>query len=305
MSQGVPSEHRPAEISAEAAAALAERHGLTRNGIRPRFGAYLRDLWRQRRFLWTLSAAESYARNQDNYLGQLWAVLNPLLLAGAYYLIFGLLLGVDGGVDNYVGFLVIGLFLFIYSSGNLTAGSRAITGNLGLVRSLRFPRAVLPLSVTLTEFLAVLPTLGVLLALVLITGETPTASWLLFPVAILLLLLINAGIALLVARMVHSSRDLRNLMPLVVRLLRYVSGVFFSIEHYVDDLTGIVVLDRLIAIVMQYQPFALALDIARQALLAEFSLSLTSWLVAAGWALLLPVAGMTYFWRAEATYGRN
>lgn len=299
MTQGVPSEHRPAEISAEAAAALAERHGLTRNGVRPRFGVYLRDLWRQRRFLWTLSAAESYARNQDNYLGQLWAVLNPLLLAGAYYLIFGLLLGVDGGTENYVGFLVIGLFLFIYSSGNLTAASRAITGNLGLVRSLRFPRAVLPLSVTLTEFLAVLPTLGVLLALLLITGETPTVSWLLFPVAILLLLLINAGIALLVARMVHSSRDLRNLMPLVVRLLRYVSGVFFSIEHYTEDLY------EPVGIIMLYQPFALALDIARQALLAEFSFDLTTWLVALGWALVLPVAGMIYFWRAEATYGRN
>lgn len=292
-----PAGSEPAAISSEEAARLAAQHGLKRSGIRPPLGEYLRETWRNRRFLLTLASAESYSRNQDNYLGQLWSVLNPLLLAGAYFLIFGLLLGTDDGTTNYVGFLVIGLLIFMYSAGTMTSASKAISGNLSLVRSLRFPRCLLPLSITLAEFIAFLPSLGVILVVTVITGEPIAASWLLFPVAVFLILLINTGIALIVARMVHTSRDLRNLVPLAVRLLRYVSGVFFSITAYAGQ--------GVLGTLMMYQPFALVLDLARQSLLEESTLNLTSWLVALAWAVVLTVCGMVFFWRAEATYGRN
>lgn len=297
MTTAAPATGGDRPLTPDEAAELAAEHGLTRGGVRPRFWRYLKDIWRHRRFLLTLSSAQSYARHQDNYLGQLWSVLNPLLLAGAYYLIFGLLLGTDEGTENYVGFLVIGLLLFIYSAGTMSSASKAISGNLNLVRSLRFPRALLPLSVTLTEFIAFLPSVAVILALTLVTGEPITVYWLLFPVALLLILMINSGIALIVARLVHSSRDIRNLVPLVVRLLRYVSGVFFSIQAYAGE--------GLVGTLMLYQPFALVLDIARQALLVETEFRPVSWLVALGWAILLPMFGMIFFWRAEATYGRN
>lgn len=283
--------------TADEFAALAREHGLERSGVRPKLGHYLRDLWRHRRFLWTLSSAQSYARNQDNYLGQLWSVLNPLMLAGAYYLIFGLLLGTDAGTTNYVGFLVVGLFLFLYSAGNLTASSKSISANLSLIRSLKFPRALMPLSATLTEFVAVLPTFGVLIVLMFATGESLTVEWLLFPVVVVLHLLINAGLGLITARLVHSSRDLRNFVPLAVRLLRYISGVFFSIDAYAGS--------GALGIIMKYQPFAVVLDIARQSLLGEAEVHATSWLVALGWAIVLSVIGLIFFWRAEATYGRN
>jgi teichoic acid transport system permease protein len=284
-------------LSPDAAAQLAAEYGLQRSGVRPPLGRYLKETWAQRRFLWTLSSAQSYSRNQDNYLGQLWGVLNPLLLAAAYLLIFGELLDLDRGVKNYVGFLVIGLLVFMYSAGTMTSASKAISGNLSLVRSLRFPRAVLPLSVTLTEFIAFLPSLAVIVVLVLVTGEPLTVHWLLFPVAMLLILAINAGIALIVARVVHSSRDLRNLITLLVRLLRYVSGVFFSIATFAGH--------GLLGTLMQYQPFAVVLDIVRQSLLSETPFNGTSWFVALGWAVVLPTVGIIFFWRAEATYGRN
>ena len=297
MTAPAPATGGDSPLSPDAAAQLAAKYGLERGGVRPPLGRYIKETWAQRRFLWTLSSAQSYARNQDNYLGQLWGVLNPLLLAAAYFLIFGQLLGLDEGVDNYVGFLVIGLLVFMYSSGTMTSAAKAISGNLSLVRSLRFPRAVLPLSVTLTEFIAFLPSVAVILVLVLVTGEPITVHWLLFPVAMLLVLAINAGISLIVARLVHSSRDLRNLITLVVRLLRYVSGVFFSITTFAGH--------GLVGTIMLYQPFAVVLDIVRQSLLSDTPFNATTWYVALGWAIVLPLVGFIFFWRAEATYGRN
>jgi teichoic acid transport system permease protein len=288
----------PPAISSEAAAELARRHGLRQVGVRPPLRRYLRDTWEMRRFLLTLSSAESYAKNQNNHLGQLWAILNPLLLVASYFLVFGLLLKTDRGVGNFLAFLTIGIFLFGSTASSLTKGCRAIIGNLGLIRALQFPRCVLPLSVSITDFISNLPAFGVLLVLMLVTGERPTFAWIFFPAALAVHSLINTGIVLFAARMVNGSRDLANLVNMVTRLLRYVSGVFFSIDHYTQG-------HETIATILQYQPFALSLTLPREALLGEMSIHPLNWLVGLAWAILLPVAGLIFFWRGEATYGRG
>lgn len=290
----------PPALSTEEAAELAEQHGLRTFSERPPLGRYLSDLWQRRSFIWTLSSSESYAKNEDNRLGQVWAVLNPALLILSYYAIFGLLLGTDRGVDNFVGFLAIGVVMFSFTSSVVTRGSKAITGRLSLVRALHFPRAILPISVALTEFIAALPAFALLFVLMFATGETPSLSWLLFPVAVLLQGVALLGIAFICARLVNMSRDLGNLIPVIVRLLRYCSGVFFPVVHYAQNLPP--AFQDLVV----YQPFALMLSLGRQSLLgADNPLALNDWLMMAGWAVGLTVVGLVIFWWDEARYGRG
>lgn len=290
----------PPALSTEEAAELAEQHGLRTFSERPPLGRYLSDLWQRRSFIWTLSSSESYAKNEDNRLGQVWAVLNPALLILSYYAIFGLLLGTDRGVDNFVGFLAIGVVMFSFTSSVVTRGSKAITGRLSLVRALHFPRAILPISVALTEFIAALPAFALLFVLMFATGETPSLSWLLFPVAVLLQGVALLGIAFICARLVNMSRDLGNLIPVIVRLLRYSSGVFFPVVHYAQNLPP--AFQDLVV----YQPFALMLSLGRQSLLgADNPLALNDWLMMAGWAVGLTVVGLVIFWWDEARYGRG
>lgn len=278
------------------AAALAERHGLAQVGVRPPIGTYLRDLWRHRHFLLTLSNAGFAARHQNNYLGVFWSVLNPLLFGAAYWLIFGQLLGTTGKTQNYVGFLLAGLFTFIFFSAAFNHGSKAMISSTGLVRSLRFPRALLPISVVITELIASLPAFGILLVVAVASGEVPSLKWLLFPVAVLIATAITGGVVLICARLVHAVRDMSNLVGLATRVLRYVSGVFFPIADYAGK--------GLIGDVMMYQPIAVMMTLVRQTLLAEFPLDLTTWLVSLAWAVGLCVVGFVVFWRAEASYGR-
>lgn len=284
-------------ISAEEAQRLADQYSLTRVGVRPPFGRYLKQTWEKRRFLWTLASSQAVARNQNNYLGQIWAVLNPILLAFAYWLVFGLLLGTREGTTNYVAFLTSGIFTFVFISSTLTAGSKSIVRNTGLIRALRFPRCLMPLSVALAELVAVIPAFVVLLLIVVVTGESPSWTWLLLPLALINIFLINSGLAMIAARILETSRDLGNLIPVTIRLLRYISGVFFSIEAYAG--TGI------LGNIMYYQPIAASLTMVRQSLLGEFAPALSLWLVAAGWAVGLFVVGYIVFWQAEAKYGRG
>lgn len=291
----------PPALSAEEAAALARRHDLRTLGERPPLGRYLRDLWARRTFAWTLSSAQAYAQNEGNRLGQLWAVLNPMLLIASYFVIFGLVLDTRGNVSNYIGFLAIGVVLFGVTSSVFTAGSKAVVGNINLVRALHFPRAILPLSVTLRELIAGLPAFALLVVVMLLTGEAPSPTWLLFPVAVVLQLLFLLGLTLIGARVVNASRDLGNLIPVVTRLLRYVSGVFFPVSHYGDRL------GEPWGAVLVNQPFALSLDLGRQALLGgvEHAVQPGQWLAMAGWAAGTLVVGIVVFWWDEARYGRG
>ncbi len=278
------------------AAALARQHGMTQVGVRPKFLTYVGDLWRHRSFLVTLSFADFFSRHSQSFLGQSWLLLNPLLQGAAYFFIFGVLLDQRKDTNNFVAYLLLGLFTFIFISAAMNAGSKALTSNMGMVRALRFPRAVLPLSITFAEFMATLPAFAVLIPIVLITGERPSWAWLLYPVAILIVGLMSAGIAMLSARLVYVARDLANIIPLITRILRYVSGLFFVISETSDGW---------LEFVLSYQPMAVCLTMVRQCLMGEYPPSVAVWATSAVWAILFFVSGLIVIWRGEATYGRQ
>jgi len=290
----------PPPLSETEAADLARRHGLSRIDQTPSLVAYLKQLWGRRAFIVELATARAYARNQNAYLGQAWAALNPLLLTGSYLMIFGLLLKTNRGVSNFIGFLTIGIFIFSFIAATTTSGAKAIQSNLGLVRGVRFPRAALPISIALSEILTLLPALVVLLILLPIPGissEPIQVKWLLLPVAVLLMFVFCSGVALIAARLVTAWRDANNIIPVVVRLLRYISGVFFSITAYAGK--------GVIGQMMQYQPVAVYIDLARSCLLAETPLDNTMWVAGVVWAVLFLTVGIILFWRAEQRFGHE
>jgi len=276
-------------------AALAAEHGLTQQGVRGPFGAYLRDLWRSRHFIWALATTRAYSRHENTYLGQIWAVLNPLLFAGVYYVVFGLLLKTKGEIQNFAAFLIIGVFVFQFCSAALTSGANAVVSNSSMIRSLRFPRAALPISVVLTELLTLLPAIVVMFVLVTLTGETPSWEWLLVPPMFVVITIFNVGVALIFSRLTHHSKDLKNITPLISRVLRYVSGVFYPISYYANESIG--------ALLLQYQPYALALDVVRAPLLEEMPLYWGHMWAMTGWAGFAIIVGIVYFWRGEGKYG--
>jgi teichoic acid transport system permease protein len=294
-----------ASLDAGQAAALAEELGLHKIGARPKLTAYVASLWSRRQFLWTLATANAYSRNRDNYLGQVWNILNPLLWSAVYGLVFGLLLGgrANMSAQEYIPFLVTGVFIFRYMAGCMTSGAKAINGNLALIRSLHFPRAVLPVSVALAEFIIVLPALAVLGIIIIAFDQGPSWEWLLFPAVVMLVVMFTIGISLITARLVVEIRDINNLLPFVTRLLLYTSGVFYAIDRFSESFErwGVGWLET----VALYQPFALYLNLARSTLTDLAEIDPTLWMFGAGYAVLFLVGGFVFFWRAEERYGRD
>ncbi|MBO1337598.1 ABC transporter permease [Streptomyces sp. VRA16 Mangrove soil] len=293
-----------ATTTGEDAAILAARYGLSVSGARPALGDYVRQLWARRHFITAFSTAKLTAQYSKSTLGQLWQVLTPLLNAVVYYLIFGVILGTSKGVPDFIPFLVTGVFVWTFTQSSVMSGVKAISGSMGLVRALHFPRASLPLSYCLQQLQQLLFSMIALIAILLAFGVPPSPSWILVLPALALQSVFNAGLALAMARLGARTPDLNQLMPFILRVWMYLSGVMFSL----GDKLAKTDLPPVVQHAVQCNPAAVYIDLMRFALIDSFTrdqLPPHVWAWAVGWALLAGVGGFIYFWKAEETYGRD
>jgi teichoic acid transport system permease protein len=283
-------------------AALAERYGLTKSSLRPSLGAYLRELWGRRKFVVSYATARTYAMYAGARLGSVWQVLTPLLNAAVYYLAFGVLLGTKNGIDNYVAFLLSGIFVFTYTQRCMTEGSRSLALNLSLIRTLHFPRATLPLAYVLNELNQMLVSMGILFVIVGLTDGLAW-RWLLVVPALLLQTMFNIGMTLIFARIGTFVSDISQLLPFVTRTWLYASGIFFSLPAKLTQANA----PDWVLQVLAFNPISAYIDIVRRSLLEEHAKNQLphAWAIAVGWSIVALAGGLIYFWRAEDRYGRG
>lgn len=261
---------------------------------RPSTLAYLREAWRRREFAIVVPAQDLRAQNMDTTLGQLWHLVNPALLVGVYFLVFGVIIDTRRGVDNFLGFLIIGVVLFHLTQRVTLEASGSITQNLGLIRSIQFPRILLPAASVNGQTAAFVPALVLALLAVLATGELPTLRWLVLPAVLVAQFAFNFGVALLVARIGTTMPDLRQILPHLFRLLFYGSGVIFSVDAFVHSTAW----RRAFAL----NPIYDVITCARWCLLGE---PVDLWVVAGLvlWCIVMPALGFLVFHRSEQRLG--
>lgn len=285
-----------------ASAQLAARYGLRAAGAQPTLPAYVRQVWSYRHFIVAYANAQLTVSFSSARLGRIWQVLTPLTNAAVYYLIFGVVLNTKEHIPNFIAYLCTGLFVFNFTQTVVLAGTKSISGHLGLIRALRFPRACLPIAVTLMQLQNLVAAIVVLIGIVLATGEPVTVTWLLVIPALLVQAVFNAGLALALARVGSKITDLKQLVPFLMRTWMYASGVLYSVDNFVKHLPP------LMATVMQVNPLLVYIEVVRAALLDDVVLTASPprlWLLAGAWALVAGVAGFVYFWRGEQEYGRG
>lgn len=260
-------------------------------------GSYLRDVWQRREYLLRVPLDDLRAQNFDTVLGNVWHLLNPILQISVYYLVFGVILSIDRGVDNFIAFLAIGVFTYQFTQKAATQGAKAIINNEGLIRSLRFPRVILPGAIVIGEALAYLPGILVMFIVAIATGESPTPAWLLLPLAVIpLQFVFNLGLACFTARAADVFHDVENLLPFVFRIAFYMSGVLYSVDARVED--------PALRTVFAINPIYCFVSLGRMCVLGEpYNAAL---LLSAGlWTIGALLVGFFWFRAGEHTYGRG
>lgn len=191
----------------------------------PRMGKYFRALWQRREFSRELSRTTMRAANTMTVFGQIWLVLNPLLLAFVYFTLVFIIRGTSDA--DFLAHLVASLFAFFYFSGIMRSGASSVTGGGKLLLNTSFPRLLLPLTEVRTAFFRFLPTLGVYLVLHIATGQSWGWSMLLAPYFMITLTLFGAGMGMIFATVQVYFRDTASFLPYFVRLWLYLSPVLW------------------------------------------------------------------------------
>ncbi|MDT0212626.1 ABC transporter permease [Rothia sp. ARF10] len=268
-------------------------------GRRAPLGSYIGQLWGHRWFIWADSRARAFAGNRDTLLGRFWLVGRPVLDGFTYFLVFGLLLNASRGVENYIGFLIIGVFMFQFSSKALTGGAGAMSAGKNIIRAFTFPRAAIPLALVVRETISMFPVILTMFVMILVIPPHATLSWywLLFPAVVVLQALFNFGLTMYAARLAAAIPDLRLVLGFFSRFWMYGSGVMYSIDRWIEH-------PGLLA-AMQINPTYCVLEISRDLLLYARMPDVTLWLTLAAWALVTPIFGFIYFWQGEESYGRE
>jgi teichoic acid transport system permease protein len=270
---------------------------------------YLKDMWARRDFIVAVPLGQLRAQNQNTLFGSFWHLLNPVLLAGVYYLIFGVLFPLNSQeFDNFAGYLVTGIFGFTYLNKGIMAGTRTVTTNMALIQQINFPRAALPVSAVIVETVAQGPAVIALMVLVVITGTVPSLTWFLIIPVLLIQSVFLLGCCFFVARATFHFRDTEQLLPYMLRIWMYVSGLFFPLTYVITagqerNIEWIVTL-------FQWNPAWLFMALWRGAMVGDIGPPLHQtplwyWGAASLWAVVALVGGFIFFRANESEYSRG
>jgi teichoic acid transport system permease protein len=281
--------------------AIARSAGLERVGSRPSLLSYIKQAWQRREFAVALAQYRIQAANEQNRLGLAWVVIRPILSATIYGIIFGFVLKTattGPGQPNFIPFLIVGVFLFEFFSDSFSDGAKSITKYTQLVKSLSFPRILLPVASVLQSLFELVPMVFVMLLIVVVAGEPITWAWFMLIPILILLALFNSGIAFISARITVHFRDFSQIVPFITRLMFYTTGVFFSVEEMLAKYPELVFIARL-------NPVHDYIALARGVLVENSVVVPMHWIVAIIAAFGVFIFGFIYFWRAEEQYGRD
>jgi len=191
-----------------------------------------------RRFVsltFTLAATEFKLSFFGSALGYLWSLMRPLMLFGVLYVVFSQVIKFGAGIKHYPVYLLASIVLFTYFSETTSGGVKSLVTRENLLRKMRFPRMVIPLSVSLTALFNLGMNMAAVLVFALISGVQPRLSWLQLPFLVLILAVLSVGLAMLLSALYPRYRDLSPIWDVVLQILFYASPILYVLSLVPDE----------------------------------------------------------------------
>jgi teichoic acid transport system permease protein len=292
----VSTETTPVAETPQAAAPVAggarQRHVYEPHKVGlPPIRKYLRELWRRREFARELSRTNLRAQHFNTVFGQLWLIINPLLLAGIYFILVDILRN-DSRGSELLAHLVACLFAYYFVQQSLQQGVKSVVSGGRLILNTAFPRLLLPMASLLTAFTRFLPTLLVYIPIHLAAG-LPVTVHMLWVVPIGALLVgVAFGLTTLVAAAQVYFRDLASFLPYALRVLLYISPILYYAYEVPDRYKPL----------LRLNPLSPILSAWSDVLVQGREPQTIDLLVGLAWALVLILVGTTFFMSREREF---
>ncbi len=196
----------------------------------PPLRAYIREAWRRRAFAFDLSRTKLRAQHYNTAFGQLWLVLNPLLLALVYFILVDIIRG-GSSQPGFFAHLVAGIFAYHLVSDAVRQGTKSVVTGGRLILNSAFPRVLLPMSSVISAVKRFVPCVLLYIPVHAASGLPLNANLLwVFPL-LFLLIVMSCGLAMIVGALQVYFRDLKDFMPYLLRVWLFASPVLYYADQ--------------------------------------------------------------------------
>lgn len=213
---------------------------------------FLKELWQYREMIVSLVKRDLKSRYKGSILGFLWMFLNPLLQLCVYTIVFSTIMRM--GIEKFYLFLFVALVPWIFISTCLTGGTMVIFGQQDMVKKIYFPREVLPISYTLSQFINMLLSFIVIFVVVFFSGvEIQPIALLFLPLVMIIQFILALGITFLAAALTVYFRDLEHILSIISLAWMYLTPVVYSVDMIPDEFLTVFYLNPMTSITIAYR----------------------------------------------------
>jgi ABC-2 type transport system permease protein len=209
------------------------------------------DLRRFGSLTYVLAATDFKLRWFGSALGYLWTLMRPLLLFGVLYVVFTEIVRFGAGIEHYPVYLLTAIVMFTFFSETTSRGVTSLIERENLLRKVRFPRMVIPLSVALHSAFNLGLNFVAVFVFVFAAGIEPRIEWLELIPLVALLLIFATGVGMLLSALYVRYRDVQPIWEVGLQILFYASPVIYVTSTYPDSIEREAMANPLTAILTQ------------------------------------------------------
>ena len=213
-------------------------------------GTTLSAVVRYRTLLRKLVLKDLKLKYRGSALGFLWSLVNPVIMIGVYSFAFRYIL--QTRTEGFVFLVLLGILAWTFFANAAMMSTGAIADSGSLLKSVFFPRAILPIATVLFNLTQYLLMVVVLLPVMLAAFRIPPAAPMLaYPVFLLLQVVFTIGVALILATATTFFRDVRHLVEVGLAVLFWTTPIVYEFSQVPERF-------RLIVLASPMTPFVVA-----------------------------------------------
>lgn len=207
------------------------REGLLRS-IPKLFRQPVESIWRNRGLIQSLARRDVMARYRGSFGDVFWTILNPLLLMGTYFFVFGIVLqsrfGPDGSRTGFALYFLAAMLPWLAFSEPVGRSPHVVLEHRSFVKKLVFPLDALPVVQVVSGFTTELFAMAVYIVGLLVLRHSLPASILWLPALMIPQVLFTLGLCWFLAALGAYARDLGQIMGFLLTLWFFLTPICYS-----------------------------------------------------------------------------
>lgn len=253
------------------------------------------DIKKYRKYIIYSAKAELNAEVANSYLNWIWWILEPICFMLIYTFVFGYIF--NAREQYFPAFIFIGITIWEFFNKNITNSIKMIKNNKNIVTKVYLPKYILVLSKMFVNGFKMLISFLIVIFLMIFYKVPFTLNIFWIFIIVLDLFIFTFGSMCILMHLGVFIADLSNVIRIVLRIMFYVTGVFYSIESRVGN-----TYPQLSNLLVKYNPLAFFITSSRSALLYNKPINFTMILIWFGISILLSLIGIRTIYKNENSY---